>query len=128
MTRRRATTTLVLVAAGGFGGAVSRYAVSTVMPGLGGTLLVNVTGSLLLGALLHQFITTHHLTPRTRLVAATGFLSSYTTYSTFAVQTATAASPLLVAGNIVGTYALGFGAAAAGRHLADRLRRPRWLD
>lgn len=106
-----------LIAAGGFGGALLRYGVATILPGLAGTLFVNVSGSLVLGALLHQFVTTRHLTRRTRLLTATGFLSSYTTYSTFAVETATTAAPMWLLANIVLTYGLGFAAAAFSRTL-----------
>ncbi|MFB6104084.1 MAG: CrcB family protein [Halobacteriaceae archaeon] len=117
---------LVLVATGGFAGALSRYGVATALPGMGATLLVNVVGSLLLGGILHQFVVTHRLTRRTQLLSATGFLSSFTTYSTFAVQTA-GATPIWIVGNVLVTYALGFGAAALGNRLAARVTEARWL-
>ncbi|MFD1524989.1 fluoride efflux transporter FluC, partial [Halolamina salina] len=53
-----------------------------------------------------------------------GFLSSFTTYSTFAVESATAGSHALLIGNVVATYVLGFAAAgvglALGRRIVDR--------
>jgi CrcB protein len=54
---------------------------------------------------------------------STGFLSSFTTYSTFALEVATAA-PAVAAGYALGSYALGFGAVLAGRALAGRVQPP----
>jgi len=105
-----------LVAIGGFAGAVLRYAVSIALPGHfpWGTLAVNVAGSLALGVLLYEARLVGRIGPRTRLVAGTGFISSFTTYSTFAVETA-ALSPALAVVNVGANYALGFGAVLAGR-------------
>jgi len=80
-----------VVAAGGLG-AVARYLVDgwvqdrveTVLPL--GTWVVNVTGSFLLGALAGLVIA-HGLSPDVKLVAGTGFLGGYTTFSTFAFET-----------------------------------------
>jgi CrcB protein len=110
---------LQLVAVGGFLGAVSRYgvglAVGAVAPAAVGTLAVNVLGSFALGALV--VVASR---PRTQLLVGTGFLSSFTTYSTFAVETADMAPPWAAA-NVAGTYALGVLAALAGRRVGDRL-------
>ena len=92
------------------------------VPGLGGTLVANVTGAFALGALL-AVAAEGYLPPRLVTFAATGALSSYTTYSTFAVESALAGGPALVAGNIVANYGLGFAAAFAGRLLARRALR-----
>jgi CrcB protein len=108
-----------LVAAGGVLGALARWLVAVAVPGLGGTLVANVTGAFLLGALL-AVAAEGHLSPRVTTFAATGALSSYTTYSTFAVESALAGSPALVAGNVLANYGLGFAAAFAGRLLAHR--------
>jgi CrcB protein len=56
------------------------------------------------------------LAAETRLVLATNLLSSYTTYSTFALETAQA-SPLVGLGNVAANYAAGFAAAYAGSRL-----------
>lgn len=98
----------LLVAVGGVLGATLRYAVGTVIGGVPGTLLVNVAGSLLLGALV-TFVPKR----RTQLFVGTGLLSSFTTYSTFAVETA-GLSPGYGALNVGATYALGFAAALVG--------------
>lgn len=52
-----------------------------------GTLLINITGSLLLGFYLTLVTERFSGRPATRLLVATGFLGSYTTFSTFSVET-----------------------------------------
>jgi CrcB protein len=111
---------LVLVAIGGFLGANVRYLLGLAVPGLGGTLLANVTGSALLGFVLYEATLTGLLAAETRLVVATGFLSSYTTYSTFALETIRA-TPLLGIANVLASYALGFGAVYIGGYAAGLL-------
>lgn len=110
---------LALVALGGFAGANARFAVSAAFPGLRGTLVANVLGSFALGLVLYASQFGAGLSERTRLGVATGFLSSFTTYSTFALQTATA--PTWALANVGATYALGFAAVFAGRAVAGRL-------
>ncbi|ELZ94933.1 CRCB integral membrane protein [Haloferax mucosum ATCC BAA-1512] len=105
---------LALVAAGGFLGAMLRYGVSLVVPGAGGTLTANVVGSFVLGT----FITSVS-SRRAQLLFGTGMLSSFTTYSTFAVQTASL-SMLGGVANVGANYTLGFVAAAAGLAVGRR--------
>ncbi len=111
---------LALVAIGGFAGANLRYFVGLVTPDVAGTLLVNVLGSFALGFVLYEAIHTGALADETRAVVGTGFLSSFTTYSTFALQTVQL-EPLWMLGNVVASYALGFGGVLMGRWLALRL-------
>lgn len=112
--------TAVLVAIGGFAGSNLRHFVGQYLPGVGGTLIVNVVGSFVLGFLLYEALFSGLLTERTRLLVGTGFLSSLTTYSTFALETATATGWIIV-GNVVATYTLGFLGVLVGRWLAGRL-------
>jgi CrcB protein len=112
----RALETGLLIAVGGAAGANLRYAIGTVWPGLQGTLVANVTGSFLLGVLLYEALYTDVLAEKTRVVFGTGFLSSYTTYSTFAVET-TAVPLWLGVLNVAGSYALGIAAVLVGRRL-----------
>ncbi|WP_115865209.1 fluoride efflux transporter CrcB [Halorussus litoreus] len=107
---------LALVALGGFAGAITRYGVTVALPtGFPwGTLAVNVAGSFALGVLLFEERLVGRLGERARLVAATGFLSSFTTYSTFATETA-ALAPTLAVANVGANYVLGFAAVLAGR-------------
>ncbi|RDI71561.1 CrcB family protein [Halopelagius longus] len=104
----------LLVASGGFVGATLRYGVGVALPGAAGTLAVNVAGSFLLGAML-AFAPTR----RAQVLLGTGLLSSFTTYSTFAVQTA-ALGPTWGAANVGANYALGFAAAFAGLAVGGR--------
>lgn len=51
-----------------------------------GTLFVNVTGSLLLGLVLELVVLNVLASPEMRLLVTTGFLGSYTTFSTYTVE------------------------------------------
>lgn len=87
-----------------------------------GTLLINVSGALLL-SFVATWVLTNHANPDARLILGTGFCGGYTTFSTFALESDalmaqgrwTAAS-LYIGGNLV----LGFGAVLLGRVLALR--------
>ncbi|WP_435062341.1 fluoride efflux transporter FluC [Halobaculum sp. EA56] len=112
--------TVVLVAMGGALGANARYGVGLLVPGLGGTLAANVTGCYLLGVLVYEGRYTGVLADRSRVLIGTGFLSSYTTYSTFALETVRSA-PAVAVGYVAVSYALGFAAVLAGRATARRI-------
>lgn len=109
-----------LVAVGGFSGSLLRFGVGLLLPGLVGTFVVNVVGSLVLGGLVGAFRGSDRLGRRSRLVAGAGFLSSFTTYSTFVVQSAGAGPALLVA-NVLATYAFGFAGALLGLRAGQRV-------
>jgi CrcB protein len=118
---------LALVAVGGFAGAALRYAVALALPGAfpWGTLAVNGLGSFALGVLLYERHFADAVSAEARLVVGTGFLSSFTTYSTFAAETtglAGSAGPTLAAANVAANYALGVVGVLCGRWLA------RWLS
>ena len=86
---------IVWIGMGAVVGANARYFVSlwlTGKLGLGfpyGTLVVNASGSLLLGFLVA--VGSHYLalSPQLRLMMMVGFLGSFTTFSTFAVESIT---------------------------------------
>lgn len=111
---------LVLVGIGGFAGSNLRFLADTLLPGLGATLAVNALGSLALGFVLYEALYAGLLAEETRFVVSTGFLASFTTYSTFAVQTLEA-TPVLLVGNVVANYALGFAGIVLGRWVAGRI-------
>jgi CrcB protein len=113
--------TVALVAVGGFVGANTRWVLAGAAPGLLGTLLANVTGAFALGFVLYEAIGTGILSPAARTALATGFLSSYTTYSTFAVESALAGSPVLLASNVAANYGLGILGVVLGRAVANRV-------
>jgi fluoride exporter len=79
---------LVLVAAGSAVGGSLRYLLSLALSGRAGampiaTLVVNVVGSLAIGILAASA----PLSPRMRLLAATGFCGGFTTFSAFSLET-----------------------------------------
>jgi CrcB protein len=118
--RLRTLEIVFLVAIGGFAGANLRYLFSLVVPGIGGTFAANVLGCLALGFLVYEAELVGLLAEETGFVAATGFLSSFTTYSTFALEAVQSPTPTAV-GYVGATYACGFAAVLVGRHLARRL-------
>lgn len=81
------------VALGGAVGSVTRYIVGVVVQGRAGldfpisTLLVNVSGCLLLGFLIHYALATPAMTPEVRALLTTGLCGGYTTFSTFSYET-----------------------------------------
>jgi CrcB protein len=112
---------LLLIAVGGFAGAILRHLLAVTLPTATlpwGTLAANVLGAFALGVLLYEARLTGMLSPETRLVVGTGFLSSFTTYSTFAVETAGLA-PRFAAANVAANYVLGFLAVVCGRWVAQ---------
>ena len=105
----------LLVAAGGFLGATLRWAVASAVAGAPGTLAVNVAGSLALGVVVAAVPRR-----RTQVFVGTGLLSSFTTSSTFAVETVGLGATWGTA-NVVATYGLGVTAAAVGLVVGRRL-------
>lgn len=88
---------LILIGIGGFFGATMRYIISTTATPLVSTLIVNIAGSFLLGLLMYSNEYTNRFSPKTRYFAATGFLGSFTTFSTFAVQSFSLPAGYLIA-------------------------------
>ncbi|MCU0498501.1 MAG: fluoride efflux transporter CrcB [Anaerolineae bacterium] len=82
---------LLWVGLGGWIGASARYLLATWIISLGikfpiATLVINVSGSFLLGAFLTWFSTRAQLPDSLRLLIATGFCGAYTTFSTYAYE------------------------------------------
>lgn len=83
----------IAIALGGSAGAISRYWVtSTVYLWLGsefsyGTMIVNVLGSLVMGFLTVLLVQRFNVSDEIRLGLMVGFLGSFTTFSTFAMDT-----------------------------------------
>lgn len=81
------------IAAGGSLGAVSRYWMSaSTYQWLGqgfpyGTLMVNLVGSLAMGFLSVLLVHRFHVSEEIRIGLLAGFLGSFTTFSTFAMDT-----------------------------------------
>jgi CrcB protein len=109
---------VVLITVGGFVGALGRHGVTLVLPETfpWGTLAVNIVGAFLLGFVAYSIETDDGPSETARLFVATGFISSFTTYSTFASETVALAAPLAAA-NVAANYALGFGAVLLAREV-----------
>jgi len=113
---------LVSLAAGGFAGAVARYAVQTAVSRRWptalpiGTFLVNVLGSFLLGLLAGAAVD-----QRLALLLGTGFMGAFTTFSTFKMESLSlfrrgkGAAALMY---MALSYGLGIGAAWLGIRLS----------
>jgi CrcB protein len=86
-------TQILAIATGGALGALLRYfTVNGVAAWLGrgfpyGTLLVNVSGCLLMGLLYVLLVERSALAPEWRLGLLTGVLGAYTTFSAFSIET-----------------------------------------
>ena len=114
--------TYLLVAFGGALGALARWAVSEAFaPSPGGwpwaTLLVNLTGCLLIGVLLAVLLERYPAAPWLRPFLATGVLGGYTTYSTFAVDVVRLVddgAPVVAAGYVAASVLGGVLAGVAG--------------
>lgn len=102
-------------------GFVARH-VSTTFPY--GTLIINITGSLILGFFLIYSTERVLLDPRWRLLVAIGFCGSYTTFSSYAFETFALAEQsqwLMMGLNILGNNALCLAAVLGGAVLAKAL-------
>ncbi len=130
---------VLIVIAGGTAGALARYGLSTVLPSPGGwplpTVVINLAGAFLLGVLLEALSRRGSDAGRLRvirLLAGTGFMGAFTTYSTLAVETTSlfaggrsaAALGYLAATVLGGAVATVAGIrAAAGQHSRHTARR-----
>jgi len=119
----------LVVFVGGGVGALARYiAASAIMNRFGGpfplgTLVINVTGSFLIGFLMTMLTERFHLDPIWRLLLVVGFLGGYTTFSSFEWETFTAVREgALWNGmlNVVSSVMLGYVAVWLGVFLARR--------
>ncbi len=118
------------IALGAVVGASARYFLSTLIARNFssafpyGTLLINITGSLVLGFFLVFSTERALLDPRWRLLVAIGFCGSYTTFSSYAFESFALMEQgqwLLTCINIVGSNALCLAAVLAGAALARGL-------
>ncbi|HEY6316734.1 MAG TPA: fluoride efflux transporter CrcB [Acidimicrobiia bacterium] len=119
----------VLIALAGGGGAVARFVLDGVVqdrtdsPAPLGTFVINVSGSFLLGVIAGLTIG-HTLSANAKLIAGTGFLGGYTTFSTYALETYRLVEDrahALAAANLLGSIAAGLAAAALGLLLTGAL-------
>lgn len=109
---------ILVIGIGGFAGSNLRYFLELVVPGsLAATATGNVLGCFALGFLIYEERFSGTISGASRTLMATGFIASFTTYSTFVIDALTA-TPTLAIGYIFGSYGLGFGAVLVGREAA----------
>lgn len=115
------------IALGAVAGAIARYALSGYIARVFssafpyGTLIVNVSGSLVLGFFLVLAGERMLLDPRWRMLVAIGFCGSYTTFSSFAFESFAQMESgqwMMMAINITANNALCLGAIILGAALA----------
>ena len=102
-------------------GFVARH-ISTTFPY--GTLLINITGSLILGFFLIYSTERALLDPRWRLLVAIGFCGSYTTFSSYAFESFALMEQsqwAMFGLNVIGSNVLCLAAVLAGAVLAKAL-------
>ena len=122
---------VLAVGSGGFVGAVARYLISLGLQRATesasfpfGTLVVNVSGCLVIGLLAGLLTTRLVLSPELRLLIITGFLGALTTFSTFSLETVNLwrnGTYGLAALNLSGQLLLGVGGVWTGMWLANAL-------
>jgi len=115
------------VAVGGALGAVARYFLGGTIfsrvptPFPIATLVINITGSFILGFFLTVAAEYIPLNPHFRLAVAVGFIGAYTTFSTFEYETLRLAEehgPSLALLNIIVSVVIGFVAVWGGMAVA----------
>jgi CrcB protein len=116
--------TVVAVGICGFVGALARYGLDAFVTDRTrgsfpwGTLFVNVTGSFLLGVMFSLLVEGRFVVaPWLRTAAMVGLIGTYTTFSTFTLETIRLAedgSFLLAGANALGSLAIGLVAVYAG--------------
>ena len=83
----------IYVGLAGAVGALARYGLGMMIDSIGpsafpvSTLLINLIGSFLLGWLTHMFLRTGKPSPQFVTIVGTGMIGSFTTFSTFSVET-----------------------------------------
>jgi CrcB protein len=120
---------LLVVAIGGALGTMSRYGVALLVAQFWkrdfplATLLINVTGSFVLGFFATFAAERTSIDPMWRLLVATGFVGAYTTFSTFEYETQRLAESGALwwgAINLITSVVAGFAAVQLGVLLARR--------
>ena len=118
----------LLVMFGGGVGSLARYMAATLITNRFaslfplGTMVVNITGSFLIG-LLMTILSERLPHPNWRLLLVVGFLGGYTTFSSFEWETFSAVRSgglWIGLANVVGSVSLGYAAVWLGATLAAR--------
>ncbi len=119
----------LLVMLGGGLGSLARYAAGlAIMTRFGarfplGTMVINVTGSFVIGFLMVLLTERFEPHPYWRLLLVVGFLGGYTTFSSFEYETYAlmrGGGAWLAMANVAGSVVFGFAAVWLGTALASR--------
>jgi CrcB protein len=78
---------ILYIALAGVAGTLARYGAEGVFRGRGGTLAVNLAGSLILGFVIRYATGSIVVSPTTRAALTIGFCGAFTTMSTFSYET-----------------------------------------
>lgn len=105
----------LLVASGGFCGAVLRWFIDQQVPSLAGTLVVNVIGCFFLGVFMYESIYIGAYSRETRIFFGAGVIGAFTTFSALAVQSFEA-GPVFGLANLAANLVLGLVAVWIGRY------------
>ena len=118
---------ILVIGTGGFFGAISRYAVAFWIGERWGrsfplgTLVINVSGSFLIGLLMYLLSEKLLANPLWRSLLVLGFLGAYTTFSTFEYETGGLVRDgelLFAAINVTASVFIGFAALKVGELIA----------
>ena len=121
---------LIWIGAGGLAGTFARFGLQGLVQRLAGasfpwgTLVVNVSGSLLIGFLARYGTATASFSPDVRAGLLIGFCGAYTTFSTYSWETVTLlqnGAYLRAAAYAVGSVLLSLAATLGGIAFANRL-------
>lgn len=119
--------TLLVIGIGGFAGSNMRYFLELVLPNsLIATGTVNIIGCLALGFVFYEEFYSNTFSRAGQTLLGTGVIASFTTYSTFAVDTALS-TPGIGILYVVLSYLFGFIAVLIGRFGA-KLTANKWSE
>jgi CrcB protein len=123
---------LAYIALGSAAGGIARYLIGVAVQSRASvgfpiaTLLINVTGSLLLGFLIRSYVVSPAVSPEFRAMITTGFCGGYTTFSAFSFETASliedgdySRAALYIGLSVALSIAAMFGGFAIARQLPD---------
>jgi len=119
---------LFFVGIGGFIGACLRYIVTINSAKVFGphfpygTLIVNVTGGIIIGIIMEVSVTSHLISENMKLFLATGIMGGLTTFSTFSYETVSffnCGSYMLAMINVVLNLFLSFSGVVFGKYIAQ---------
>jgi CrcB protein len=113
----------VLIATGGFLGAVLRWLIDQQIASLMGTLIVNFLGCFAMGVFMYESIYIGQFSRETRIFFGIGVIGAFTTFSALAVQSFEAGATIGIA-NILANIVLGLIGILAGRHI---ISYQRWI-